>query len=95
MIQPLQKRQDEFEKPTFRAVNDSYLLLGVIDWRYGAIATIPPLVIGAALHSRIVGLLAWLVFQVIAYRIYSRDAMAPVTWVFAMIDKQRSCPFKE
>lgn len=95
MTPGFKKQQGEFEKQTFRAVNDSYLLFGVIDWRYGVAATILAVILGVIGHSYRVGVIAWIVFQIVAYRIYSRDAVAPLVWIFSLMDKKHSCPFKQ
>lgn len=86
---------DQFAKPTFRAVNQPHLLFGCLDWRYGVLACLPALFVGAACRSRIAGLVACAVFQAIAYGIYSRDPQAPLIWAKTVLDKKALCPFKE
>jgi hypothetical protein len=88
------EEHEQFEKPTFRVVNNTYLLLGYLDWRYLIAATVPAVFLGALTHSKVVGIVAWFISQTLAYRIYSRDAMSPIAWVYSVWDKPNSCPFK-
>jgi hypothetical protein len=95
MTRPIYKQQDEFAKPTFRAVNQSYLLFGLIDWRYATVCLLPAMFLGAIAHSRTFGCVAAIVFQVAAFLVYRKDAAAPLVWIYGLMDRKHLCPFKQ
>jgi len=80
--------------PTFRQVNEPYLILGLFDWRYVAVASLPALFAGLLGHSKLVFCLAFLFFQWLAWRIYSVDPKAPKAWLYTIRDKSHFCPFR-
>lgn len=83
------------KKPTYRAVNEPYLLLGLFDWRYALAAEAPALFAGLGAHSKLVFLLVSALTQWIAYGIYSVDDQLPKVWLFTLLEKQHFCPFRK
>ena len=85
--------RDPHAKPTYRAINETYLICGLIDWRYAIFVSLPALLTGLHFRSKIIGLIAWIVFQVGAYLIYRKDPALPLIVMRTALDKPHICPF--
>jgi hypothetical protein len=83
------------KKPTYRAVNEPYLLLGVLDWRYVLAAEMPAFFAGLGAHSKLVFLAVSAFAQWRAYRIYSEDDQLPKVWLYTLLEKRHLCPFRK
>ena len=102
-MNPKPAGRDEFSKPTYRAANEPFKVLGLIDWRYAVIGAMPSLFIGLLSrqisHSKMTGLLAGAAVLVFlewqGYRVSSVDPARPLAIVKSLLDKRHLCAFKK
>jgi hypothetical protein len=80
-------------KNTYRVLNEPFKLFGILDWKYAFFAAVPAVFFGLFSHSKIVGLLVFVLLAWHAYRISENDPNLPLVLWLTLFDKKHASGF--